>query len=176
MLRLAPRRPPVELSARTRALFDHLRALAEVGAVTPLTADMLKHLRGLGHDAISNKGVIAYEIARLEQASLIHVHGAQAHRTFEILATGHRTTTRPKIRSAEHLAAMARAAVRRVEEAAGWPRVTKESAASYDSTVKRRVFGQARHQSGETARPIQAVRGAYGNRSLTGCAAQMVAA
>lgn len=170
----------IPLSARTQFVFDMLCRIAEVSGPTPTNAQIQEKLAAEGFQIHARRGdrtytdVTNYELARLTRHGLIAVIGAQQKRVFEIVATGQRTSIRPKVarvvvRTGICTDAMAVAHARLKEQAAGWPKVTAESAAPYDRAVKRKLFGRPEHQSGETPDTIRQVRPAYGTRSLTGC-------
>jgi hypothetical protein len=167
--------PPATLSLRSQALLDYLSGLAIAAAPTPYLDEMLTALRAQGHGAPLNTGIATYEVSRLVKAGLIRIHGSQARRAIEIVATGAMTTRRPM--SARSLlgarSGMLAAQRRRKEEAEGWPRPTARSIAAYDAAMAEQPY--AHHQSGEGPMPFQAIRSAYGNRSLVGSAGAMCA-
>ncbi|WP_342240936.1 hypothetical protein [Inquilinus sp. OTU3971] len=159
------------LSDRSRTLFAVIAAMAEEGAVTPSTAELTATLQAAGHRIGSNPGLISYELRRLRRAGLITVIGRR-RRVFEIAATGQRTVPRRAGPSATRALALALARGRLRMAQAGWPRPTKDSAASYDAAVRRREF--ARHEHPEPSGPVVRI-GPPARWSPTGCATAMMA-
>ncbi|MGF6230187.1 DNA-binding PadR family transcriptional regulator [Inquilinus ginsengisoli] len=160
------------LSDRSRTLFAIIAAAAEEGAVTPSTAELTATLQAAGHRIGSNPGLISYELRRLRCAGLITVIGRR-RRIFEIAATGRRTVPRRGGPSATRTLALAEAKGRLRMAQAGWPRPTKDSAASYDAAVQRREF--ARHEHPERSGPVVRIS-PPARWSSTGCATAMMAA
>lgn len=160
------------LSDRSRTLFAIIAAAAQEGAVTPSTAELTATLQAAGHRIGSNPGLISYELRRLRRAGLITVIGRR-RRIFEIAATGKRTAPRRAGRSATQILALVQAKDRLRMEQAGWPRPTKDSAASYDAAVRRREF--AKHERPERSGPVVRI-GPPDRWSPTGCATAMMAA
>lgn len=159
------------LSDRSRTLFAIIAAAAQEGAVTPSTAELTATLQAAGHRIGSNPGLISYELRRLRRAGLITVIGRR-RRIFEIAATGRRTVPGRPGPSATRTLALAEAKARLRMAQAGWPRPTKESAASYDAAVQRREF--AKHEHPERSRPVVRI-GPPDRWSPTGCATAMMA-
>jgi DNA-binding PadR family transcriptional regulator len=160
------------LSDRSRTLFAIIAAAAEEGAVTPSTAELTATLQAAGHRIGSNPGLISYELRRLRRAGLITVIGRR-RRIFEIAGTGQRTVPGRPGRNATQILALVQAKDRLRMAQAGWPRPTKDSAASYDAAVRRREF--ARHERPEPAGPLVRIRPPP-RWSPTGCATAMMAA
>jgi len=164
---------PVVLSDRSRTLLAIIAAAARAGAPTPVAPELVEALRAAGHRIGDNPGLIGYELRRLERAGRIAVVGRHRRRVFEIVDTGQRTVLRPKGSSSPALvSALGKAGLRRGAERAGWPRPTRESAASYDEAVRRRDF--ARDEVTEPSGPVARI-GRPVLRSPTGCAAEMMA-
>jgi DNA-binding PadR family transcriptional regulator len=159
------------LSDRSRTLFAIIAAAAEEGAATPSTAELTATLQAAGHRIGDNPGLIGYELRRLQRAGLIAVIGRQGRRVFEV--SGQRTVRRPKVASPMRILALAQAKGRLRIAQSGWPRPTKDSAASYDAAVRRREF--ARHEHPERSGPVVRI-GPPARWSPTGCATAMMAA
>jgi DNA-binding PadR family transcriptional regulator len=159
------------LSDRSRTLFAIIAAAAEEGAVTPSTAELTATLQAAGHRIGDNPGLISYELRRLRRAGLITVIGRR-RRIFEVAATGRRTVPRRAGRNATQILALVQAKGRLRMAQAGWPRPTKDSAASYDAAVRRREF--AKHEHPERSGPVVRI-GPPAQWSPTGCATAMMA-
>ncbi|WP_343718243.1 hypothetical protein [Inquilinus sp.] len=164
--------PSIPLSDRSRTLFAIIAAAAEEGAPTPSTAELAAALDATGHQTDGRPSLIDYELRRLVRAGRIAIIGQQRRRVFEIAGTGRRTVRRPAGISRALL--LARLTPRPdVDEADGWPRPTRESAAAYDAAVRRREF--ARHERPEPRGPLVRID-PPAERSPTGCAAALMAA
>lgn len=162
----------IPLSGRSRTLFALIAAAAAEGAATPSTAELTAALQAAGHRIGNNSGLISYELRRLQWAGRISVIGRRARRVFEIAGTGQRTVRRPAEPSPARILALTQAKARHRAGQTGWPRPTKESAASYDAAVRRREF--ARHEHPEPPGPVVRI-GPPIRWSPTGCATAMMA-
>lgn len=171
----------VQLSERSRFLLRFLAAAAAEGRESPTNIEIRDAMAAAGHQPharvgdVSRSDVVGYELARLCKAGLLTVIGAQRYRVFEIVETGARTTRRGHFRSEASREAAAERKRQAHAASQGWPKVTKESAAAYDRAVKRKAWGAPNRQSGEAPLPARSVQPGYA-ASLTGCAADMVAA
>jgi hypothetical protein len=109
---------------------------------------------------------------------LMAVIGVQRYRIFEVVSTGARTKRREHFNS--EAAREASCEQKRLAHAvaAGWPKVTEESAAPYDRAVAERLF--ARHElrppAKEAPRVHGAMRAGVERHSFVGCSAAMAVA
>jgi hypothetical protein len=173
----------IPLAPRTQFLFDMLARLASAGEPTPTNAQMRSEMAAAGFQVHSRTGrtsysdIVNYELIKLYRAGLVAVIGTQQTRMFEIVTTGERTRIRDKVirigvRTGVCTEAMGLATERVREQAVGWPKVTPESAASYDRAVRYQIF--ARHEMRREATETRvhgAVRGEVERRSFVGCSA-----
>ncbi|WP_395675510.1 hypothetical protein [Inquilinus sp.] len=162
--------PSIRLSGRTRALFAIITAAAAAGAPTPSAPELEAALQAAGHKVGGNPGQIGYELRRLQHAGRITIIGRQRRRVFEIAGTGQRTVRPP---AGNRALMLVRVQPRRGADPAGWPRPTRQSAASYDAAVRRREF--ARHEHPEPSGPLVQIR-PPARQSPTGCATALMAA
>lgn len=161
------------LSDRCRTLYEILRQHAAKGGYTPKVGDLLAALQGQGHLSGTDPGVIYHDVVRLVDAGLIRTHGSAKTRTYEVIGVGS-TIRRPnKPLSAAAVELFAAAGERVREQRAGWPRPTRESAASYDAAVAAKAFADGRGIPETWVHT--AIRPSAPARSLTGCSAAMTA-
>lgn len=152
------------LSARTRCLYELIEQAATAGLETPSSGMLTTALLLRGHRISANKGLIHWEIKRLEQAGLVRLNHDGKRRILEIVSTGART--RPRTASIGFTPAMLDAQERKREAKADWPKPTKASAAAYDAAMALRPFATAHREP--SSWPHVSIRGAE-SRSSVGC-------
>lgn len=165
----------IRLTERQKALFRIIAKACCDRAPSPTQAELAKalHAAGFGISPAS----IPWEIKRIAEAKLIKIIGAGKNR-IPLYQLGRnasaRTTERKRVLSPEAAANRDRLNAERLAAQSDWPIPTKASVAQYDAAMKLgkpiRIQGPA-----DADRTTARIMRPYGNESLTGCSADMVA-
>jgi len=163
------------LTPRQNALFLMIKDACLSGAPTPTQCEMSDYLTSQGFPL--SPGAAGWEVQHLVDKKMMRVleGGKNQRPIFQLnYRPDAKTVKRARAHTPEALQRMTEARASKLREKSDWPIPTKASAAQYDAAMKLGKPIRIQGPADEARRTAKIVR-PYGNHSLTGCSAEMVA-